>query len=197
MMTPDQVVRIGSMTFRMADVRHDVCGKRNVSATDHTVLMSLFCMSLAARLPGYEPGRVAEFVMVHDLPFAGVDEARAMPSGTSESDRHDRTLRDLGELLGDSSYLMHTLHAYEEQEEPEARLVRYVHRMMPAVYELLDKSVSDGDSFRIVTSHIGWLDRVDRDFPDLPMALHTQMSDLIVSLLSPDASPDAFRQENP
>lgn len=121
-------------------------GTRRESDTDHTVMLGLAACALANWCaPDLDVGLVAQFALVHDLPevYAG-DICTLRP--LSDDDRAAKTKREhaatqlLGKMFGPRlPWITGQLERYEKQEEPEARFVRGVDKILPELTHLLNR----------------------------------------------------------
>lgn len=105
------------------------------SDSTHTLMLILIGIEVASRT-GRDPGLVAQFAAVHDLPetFAGdTNTARRLSpeAAAAKAAREAAAMDKLGDLLGGSERLLDLLARYEAQDEPEARLVRYLDKVLP------------------------------------------------------------------
>lgn len=116
------------------------------SDTTHTVMLVLVAMDVAARA-GYNPGLAAQFAAVHDLTEAyagdtntayGLSAEAAEAKAMRESDALQRITGELAE----DSHVVCLLWRYEAQQEPEARLVRCLDKMLPQLTHLLNKGIA-------------------------------------------------------
>ena len=112
------------------------------SDTTHTVMLTLLGIEIAP-LAGCDPGLVAQFAAVHDLPetYAGdTNTARGLSPFELEekAGREALAMERLRDELGDSPVLA-LLERYEAQEEPEARLVRYLDKVTPKLTHRLNR----------------------------------------------------------
>lgn len=105
------------------------------SDTDHTVMLGFIACTVARSLDGYDPARVAELVLVHDVVEALCGDTNSFDMSKETRAEKERieaeAAQTLRQTFGEQSWLIQTLDAYEEQEEPEARLVRYLDKMTP------------------------------------------------------------------
>ena len=111
------------------------------SDTTHTVMLTLIVIEVAP-LAGCDPGLAAQFAAVHDFPetFAlDTNTARELSpeAAAVKAAREASAMRQLGEML-DGSRTMDLLRRYEAQQEPEARLVRYLDKVLPKLTHYLN-----------------------------------------------------------
>lgn len=110
------------------------------SDVEHSYHLSLIAVELAADFyPHLDRGLVAQFANVHDIPevlagdvwtFRITEEERA----SKKRAEHEATQKLLKVL---PPTLAGLLERYEKQEEPEARFVRYVDKLLPALVNIL------------------------------------------------------------
>ncbi len=114
------------------------------SDTDHTVMLGWVACALAARcFPQLDPGLVAQFALVHDMPevYAGdTPTLRISDEGMAAKARRERAAveRLSGEFGHRLPWLPAVLALYEQQELPEARFVRAADKVLPKIVHLLD-----------------------------------------------------------
>ena len=105
------------------------------SDATHTVMLGITAPELARR-EGLDPLLASAFAMVHDLPEVyalDTNTARGLtPEQREAKDSRETSARErLRTELGADSWVMQLLERYEAQREPEARLVRYVDKILP------------------------------------------------------------------
>jgi len=168
----DDMVELGRLALRFARKNRVTLhedGTTPESDTDHTVMLGFVACSVASELDGFHAGRVAELTLVHDIVEAYVGDTNSFdisPAAKAakkqrEHDGMQRMRRDFGE----DSWLIQTLLAYEAQEEPEARLVRFLDKAMPKINHMLNNCAS--------------IKRMGKTKADLIRAHKTQLGDLI------------------
>jgi len=118
------------------------------SDTTHTVMLALMSIEVAV-MTGLVPGLAAQFALVHDLPevYAGdtnTAHGLTVEEAAAKARREDEAMQRLSGVLGDGTKradprcLLGLLHRYEAQEEPEARLVRYLDKVLPKLTHYLN-----------------------------------------------------------
>jgi len=188
--TVDQMVRVGAVALafgRTYRVTLHEDGVTPESDTDHTVMLGWIACLIASRLDVYDVGRVAQFALVHDLPEALVgdtnsfdisDEARA-----EKEQREQQAIERLEDLFNGIPWLMDTLKAYEEQRELEARLVRYVDKIMPKITHALNGCAairSMGKSFEdLQRSHLKQYAELGEAYPDMPEGVTKLLAEIM------------------
>lgn len=114
---------------------------RRENDVEHSYHLTLSAVELAARFyPNLDKGLLALFSIMHDAvevktgdvwTFSITDEARELKEVNEKLACHE-LLQELPPFWAD------ILKRYEEQTEPEARFVRLVDKIMPAVINMLD-----------------------------------------------------------
>ncbi len=146
----DYLLTLGDLTVRFAEVerapRYPSGAREN--DVEHSFHLALSATELAAGFyPQLDIGLVAQFSLVHDLPeryagdvrtFSICDEDRAK----KEQAEKEATARLIKELPPHTTQL---LIRYEEQIEPEARFVRFVDKILPAVINIM---AGDASTFK-------------------------------------------------
>jgi putative hydrolase of HD superfamily len=138
----DYLLKIGDLTVRFAAVDRAPRYPDGDRETDveHSFHLAISAMELAADYyPELDVGLVAQFSLVHDLPesytgdvwtFGISDEDRAK----KEEAEKEATEKLINEL---PPHLSQLLERYEKQIEPEARFVRFVDKMLPAIINIM------------------------------------------------------------
>lgn len=134
----DYLLEIGKLTVDFAAVErvpHYPPG-RPENDVEHSYHLAVSAVEIAADFqPELDTGLVAQFSLVHDLPEVHVgdvptfdisDEDRAAKEA-AEKIATERLLKEL------PPHLAQLLERYEEQVEPEARFVRFIDKLLPAV----------------------------------------------------------------
>lgn len=111
------------------------------SDATHTVMLALLVGDLARR-EGLDPGLAVQFAVVHDVPetYAGdTCTARGLsPDAAAEkAAREAASLERLRAELG-PCWTTDMVDRYEAQREPEARLVRYLDKVLPKLTHVLN-----------------------------------------------------------
>ncbi len=116
------------------------------SDTTHTVMLSILAMEIAPAL-GLSPGRAAQFAVVHDLheAYAGdVDTLCGLSpeQATAKAVREKEALAQIEVDMGPGARIPGLMRWYEMQMEPEARLVRYLDKVLPKLTHYLSRGVA-------------------------------------------------------
>lgn len=189
-MTPGRAIELGRLALRFGQVNRATLHEDGItpeSDTTHTVMLGLVACAFATELPGYDVGRIAELVLVHDLVevYAGDTNSFGITLEARAAKR-ERETRGLAQLVcdyGHEPWLMAALDEYEAQETPEARLVRYLDKALPKVCHVLNshaaikrmgKGLAD-----LQAAHTDQLTELDREYPGQLAA-----RDLLVELMA-------------
>jgi 5'-deoxynucleotidase YfbR-like HD superfamily hydrolase len=111
----------------------------------HTVMLALLVADVAAQ-EGLDVGLAVQFAVVHDLPetYAGdTCTARALSpeEAAAKAAREAASLERLRGELG-PCWTTALLERYEAQREPEARLVRYLDKVLPKLTHILNDGLA-------------------------------------------------------
>lgn len=132
----DYLLAFSELTVRFARVKRRVRYPDGAKESDveHSYHLALSAAELAGTyFPELDTGLVTQFALVHDLPelhagdvpsFNISNEDRAKKE-QAEKEALSRLLREL------PPYTAQLLERYERQEEPEARFVRFVDKVLP------------------------------------------------------------------
>ncbi|MDB5177620.1 MAG: Metal dependent phosphohydrolase [Candidatus Saccharibacteria bacterium] len=143
----DYLLQLGKLTVDFAHVErvphYDINHPEN--DVEHSFHLAISAMELAANYhPELDVGLVAQFSLVHDLPevyvgdvptFDITDEKRAEKE-SAERVATERLVKELPPHLGQ------LLKRYEDQIEPEARFVRLIDKLLPAVINMINPELS-------------------------------------------------------
>lgn len=174
----DYLLALSDVTVRFARVDRAprYPDSRRETDVEHSFHLALTATELAADLyPDLDLGLVTQFGIVHDFPevYAGdvwtfeiSDEDRIK----KEQDEKEATERLMQELPPFTAQL---LDRYEKQTEPEARFVRFVDKLLPALINVIsadastfkdDHGVSSMEAFR--AAHTGHSAKLRHMFPE-------------------------------
>ena len=134
----DYLLQLGKLTVDFAHVeRVPLYGSdRPESDVEHSFHLAISAIEIAANYhPELDVGLVAQFSLVHDLPEVHVGDVPTFDiseedRAKKEADEKAATEQLLREL---PPHLAGLLERYEEQTEPEARFVRFIDKLLPAV----------------------------------------------------------------
>lgn len=128
-------------------------GKRPETDAEHTLMLIYVACSLATLHPewGLDVGKLAQLAAVHDLPEVHVGDTNSygFSAGTeaareARAAKKDREAGALQRLLVEhvgNPWLCASLIEYEAQLSPEARLLRYLDKVLPRVLNALNGCV--------------------------------------------------------
>ena len=134
----DSLLKIGEITVKFAGVERATYypGARPENDVEHSFHLAMSAIEMAATYhPELNSGLIAEFCLVHDLPevYAGdiptfniTPEAR-IAKEAAEAEATEKLLKEL------PPHIAQLLRRYEEQAEPEARFVRFIDKLLPAI----------------------------------------------------------------
>lgn len=148
----DQLVALGELTVKFADVHRITLYPDGHYENDaeHSFHLALSATEIAANYhPEMDTGLVSQFSMVHDLPeiYAGdVPSFNISNSAKGAKEKAEQVAleRLLSELPPHTAKL---LERYEKQEEPEARFVRFIDKLLPAVIHTVATTANRDDFF--------------------------------------------------
>ena len=189
-MYSSKALRLGALCMRFAlidraTLRSDA--KTPESDTDHTVMLTVIACSMASELDGYDTGLAAEYATVHDLVevYAGdtdsfdISEADAAAKDVREAEAIKHMIDDFGR----DSWLMQRIREYEEQEVPEARLVRYLDKIVPKITHISNGCASLKRKGHTVEDLISFVQDqcagLNREYPELIDVCAPLMMDLL------------------
>ncbi len=118
------------------------------SDTDHTVMLGLCACAFAERFaPRLDLGLVAQFAFVHDLAEAlcgDTNTLRIDQAGREEKERREeiarQEIRDLFSMT--LPWVSKTLDRYERLEDPEARFVKVLDKVLPKITHALNQGAA-------------------------------------------------------
>ncbi len=151
------------------------------SVTTHTVMLGLIACSIADSLPVFSPGRVAQFVLVHDLDEAvrgDVDTFNATPEDLAKKAIEDEAATmELLAMHSANPWLCNFIEMYHLQDDIDARLVRYLDKAMPKFMHAMDRcralKARPGVTLQtLIDSHKDQLARLNEEYMDLPEEVH-------------------------
>jgi 5'-deoxynucleotidase YfbR-like HD superfamily hydrolase len=162
-MKANDAITLGKLALKFGRthrVTYHEDGKTLESDTDHTVMLGLIACHVASeitarnlvvtspefRLPSYDVRQVAAYALVHDIVEARCGDTNSFDmteqARRKKEEREKEAFLDLCEEFGSTSWMMDTLHNYEEQKAPEARLVRFLDKAMPKITHALNGCAS-------------------------------------------------------
>lgn len=172
------LLSLGDVSTRFARVERAprYTDGRRESDVEHSFHLALSATELAAHLyPKLDQGLVAQFSLVHDLPevYAGdvwtvhITDEELAKKHAAEAEAAARLMKELPPHLAD------LLERYEKQEEPEARFVRFVDKIVPAIINIVADEASTfsvdhkiGSPQDYKKARAGHLERIRIMFPE-------------------------------
>lgn len=174
-----EIARLSLALGRVTRATYHEDGALPESDTDHTVMLMLVLADLVSNTElrhCVDLGRVLAFALVHDLVEAIAGDTVAI--GLTDEQRQEKARREaaaleqIGTLLGQDSWIVQTIRAYEDRGCLESRLVNFADKVMPK----LTHALNGGVTFRELgldldlagRQHVEQLDRLCQKSPDLP-----------------------------
>lgn len=138
----DIMMMLGSITVRFSDIKRAprFPDGRQENDVEHSYHLATSAVELATRYyPDLNPGLVVQFSLVHDLPEIYAGDVRSFgASDEALKNKKEAEARATERLLDElPPYLADLLEKYEKQEQPEAKFVRLVDKLLPAVMNTL------------------------------------------------------------
>ncbi len=171
-----QLARISLAFARVERATRHEDGRRPETDADHTVMLGLVACELAP--PRLDRAKVAAFALVHDLPEVYAGDAQTLvisaEGRAAKKEREDAARDRLAEELGVGSWVAETLAAYEAQQEPEARFVRVIDKILPKLTHAFNGCVAAmllTDRAGFVEAHAHQLRTLSVEYPEFPEAL--------------------------
>lgn len=198
----DYLLALGELTVRFASVERAPRypdGHRENDA-EHSYHLALSAVELAANYyPDLDIGLVAQYSLVHDLPESQVgdtwtfgisDEAMAKKE-LAESKATEKLIKEL------PPHTAQLLKRYEQQVEPEARFVRFVDKLTPAIINIMagdaitfvqDHGITTIEELR--AGHKARAEKLQKMFPEF------QFIHLVRELISDTSARHVFKDKN-
>lgn len=146
----DQLLALGELTVTFAAVHRITLypDKHYENDAEHSFHLALSATEIAANYhPELDSGLVSQFSIVHDLPevYAG-DVPSFNISDTDKQAKEKAEHLALERLLVElPPHTAQLLKRYEEQKEPEARFVRFIDKLLPAVIHAVATNANRDD----------------------------------------------------
>jgi len=166
----DILLSLGDLAMRFAEVERApryINGDRENDA-EHSFHLALSAAELATDYyPELDAGLVTQFSLVHDLPevYSGdvwtigiSDEARTIKE-EAEKTANQKLAKEL------PPHISQLLARYEKQQEPEARFVRFVDKLMPDIIHIVDGEASTFKEDHKITELVK-LEEIDKVFTE-------------------------------
>lgn len=172
------LARLALQFSRVERVTRHEDGERPETDSDHSIMLALVACDLAPS--SLRSGRIAEFSVVHDLVEVYAGDAQTLTIDAAgrveKAERERAAFARLRAELGETSWVIVTLAAYEAQIEPEARYVRLMDKVLPKLTHLFNRGVAakkltDLQGFR--EAHEAQHRKLVADYGDEPWALET------------------------
>ena len=142
----DDVVELGALAMEFAEtyrVTRLPSGEFE-SDTDHTVMLGLIACSWAAKYyPNLDLGKVAQYAMIHDLveviakdtPTIDISDEDLAAKQQREAEALETIKAKFGEVF---PWIHQTIETYEKLADPEARFVKTLDKIVPAITHLFN-----------------------------------------------------------
>lgn len=172
-------------------------GVRPETDTDHTVMLGLVACELAP--PGLDRAKIAAFALVHDLVevYSGDTQTLVIsPDAVAAKQEREAAARSrLTAELGGGSWIAGLLATYEQQQEPEARFVRVVDKVLPKLTHAFNgcaAAMAITDRAGFVEAHARQLQKYSEEYPEFADALDLLRSSMLHAeecWAAPDGAP--------
>jgi putative hydrolase of HD superfamily len=146
----DYLLALGNVSVRFAQVERAPRYPDGDRETDveHSFHLALSTIELAANYyPELDTGLITQFSLVHDLPELYTGDVWTF--NISDEDRAKKELTEkaaIDQLLDElPPHVAQLLERYEAQQEPEARFVRFVDKILPAIINIM---AGDANTFK-------------------------------------------------
>ena len=148
----DQLVTLGELTVKFAGVHRITLypDGHYENDTEHSFHLALSATEIAANYhPELDTGLVSQFSMVHDLPEVYAGDVPSFNISNSAKEAKEKAEQiALEKLLSElPPHTAQLLERYEKQEEPEARFVRFIDKLLPAVIHTVATNANRDDFF--------------------------------------------------
>lgn len=177
------LMKLGSFAVKFAEIERALrypSGDRE-NDPEHSFHLGLSATELAADyFPELDAGLVSQFSLVHDAPEVHAGDTWAFKISKEERDiKESKEKEALPRLQKElPPYTAQLLSRYEKQQEPEARFVRLVDKIMPDIINVLAGDASTfKDDMKIDTAEDlkqiceTRLEELQAMFPEFPLAL--------------------------
>lgn len=154
-------IQVGALASRMVQIERTRCihpDNRAENVAEHSQMVAMVAPELARELyPQLDQNLVARFGMVHDVIEAYVgDTATDMLAGHSEATKEELETMGLEQLCREYAHMpgfVDIVRRYEKQDEPEARFVRAVDKLMV----MLIHFANNGETLRSLYTYESFL----------------------------------------
>ncbi len=170
------LARISLAFGRVERVTRHEDGSRPETDTDHTVMLGFVACELAPA--NLDRAKIAAFALIHDIVevYAGDTPTLVVSPEVmaAKAAREDAAKTRLVAEIGDGSWLASLLATYEQQQEPEARFVRLIDKVLPKLTHAFNgcaaaRSLTDRDGF--FAAHARQFQKLQGEYPEFPDAL--------------------------
>lgn len=159
-------------------------GLRAETDTDHTIMLQLFAFDLAREHPewGLRVDRLMVLALVHDLPEAYIGDTSTFAplDAAKKAEKAERERLGNEALRLASPHLAAEVDAYERQEEPEARFLRYLDKVLVR----LTHALNGGERARREGVDIEWMRERNRSHGRELAAAYPEWSDRLGPLFA-------------
>jgi 5'-deoxynucleotidase YfbR-like HD superfamily hydrolase len=134
----DDLLKLGELTVKFADVHRIILYPDGHYENDaeHSFHLAISATEIAASYhPELDLGLVSQLSIVHDLPEIYAGDVPSFSLSNDERSKKEKAEKvALEKLLNElPSHTAKLLKRYEDQKEPEARFVRLIDKILPAV----------------------------------------------------------------
>lgn len=146
------------------------------SDTDHSFMLGFFACALQQYCaPELDRGKLAEYALVHDFVevYAGDTVSLGLHDKKEKEEREHRALlRIKEEFDGIFPWISDTIEKYEAQQEPEARFIKVLDKIMPGfthhhnngtIFDELKISPQDIKQQKVIQA--GWVQETAKEWP--------------------------------
>lgn len=179
-MSLEIATKLARLALRFGRTLHED-GLRTESDTDHTVMLGLIACEIAPEW--LDRGRLAHFALVHDIVEAyagdtntlGITEQGREAKKAREDAAHDQLHREFRSDGYMTSALLRELAIYEHQDEPEARYIKLLDKVLPKLTHLLNNCAAPKalgfDEARFEAAHKEQYAELAAKYPEFPETL--------------------------
>jgi 5'-deoxynucleotidase YfbR-like HD superfamily hydrolase len=180
-----QFARINRVTYK------DESGTPE-SDTDHTFMLSMIACSVASRyLPELDLGKVSQYALIHDFievyagdqPTVFLDQKLITQKKVAEDAALARLEQEFEETF---PWITSTIRDYESLSDPEARFVKIIDKIMPALTHLQDNGLALNQlgvtSLAKLEESVGGMSAYMKSYSydqDLAMAIRDEFTEII------------------
>ncbi len=148
------------------------------SDTDHTFMLGMFACALRDHCaPDLDRGKLAEYALIHDFVevYAGDTLSLGLHDKSAKEERERQALvRIKDEYDSIFPWIGEAIEKYESLEEPEARFIKVLDKLMPGITHQLN----EGKAFELVNvpiedimkqkgTQLAWVQEMAQEWPTL------------------------------